>query len=207
MNNNRLESFSDAVMAVAITLLALDLKIDRVAGQPLVTQLWNQWPSFAAYLVSFAIIGLIWISHHTLFRRATGVDKSVMVYNLLLLMFVTMIPFATAAYADFLEDGGANARVAVLIYGIVMTGNSFLLTLILRRLIRSGLFVSELTPEQARKLLYRYSVGSFAYPLITAIGMLKAPLMLILYVPLIAYYFGPGNGALKIEPASPVAGV
>ena len=199
MNKNRLEAFSDAVMAVAITLLALDLKVDRVDGMSLRTQLWQQWPSFAAYAVSFFIIGCIWISHHTLFRMATGVDRTVMVANILLLLFVTAIPFTTATYADYAEAGGSDARVAVLAYGIVMAGMSISFTLILRQLLRAGLFKVPLTVTQRRKLLFRYGIGMVVYPAITLVGLFNAPVMLLMYIPVIGYYFGPGSRILEDE--------
>lgn len=201
MNKSRLEAFSDAVMAVAITLLALDLKVEPVKGLPLSTQLWEQWPVFAAYAVSFFIIGCIWISHHALFRKAKGVDRSVLVCNILLLMFVTAIPFTTATYADYARSGGDNARVAVIAYGIVMAGMSISFTLILRQLLRAGLFDARLTPDQERKLLFKYGIGVVVYPVITLIGMINAPIMLLLYIPVIGYYFGPGARNLEIEPA------
>lgn len=201
MNKSRLEAFSDAVMAVAITLLALDLKVKPVKGLPLSTQLWEQWPVFAAYAVSFFIIGCIWISHHALFRVAKGVDRSVLAYNLLLLLFVTAIPFTTATYADYATAGGDNARVAVIAYGTVMAGMSISFTLILRQLLRAGLFDARLTPDQERKLLFKYGIGVVVYPVITLIGMLNAPIMLLLYIPVIGYYFGPGARNLEIGPA------
>lgn len=203
MSRQRLEAFSDAVMAVAITLLALDLKVDRTDGVPLSTQLREQWPAFAAFAVSFFIIGCIWISHHALFRLATGVDQAVLIYNILLLLFVTAIPFTTSTYADYVQKGGADARAAVIAYGAVMTGMSISFTLILQRLLRTELFSVALTSEQARKLLFRYGLGVIVYPVITVIGMINAPLMLLLYIPVIAYYFGPGALVLESESPSP----
>ncbi len=203
MTKSRLEAFSDAVMAVAITLLALDLKVDRKDGVPLSTQLWDQWPSFAAYVVSFFIIGCIWISHHALFSVAAGVDRAVMVYNILLLLFVTAIPFSTSTYADYVQQGGDDARIAVVAYGVVMAGMSVSFTLILGQLLRSGLFSVQLTPDEKRKLLFQYSIGMLVYPIITLVGLINAPLMLLLYVPVIAYYFGPGTRVLGHEAASP----
>lgn len=200
MGRGRLEAFSDAVMAVAITLLALDLKVDRIDGAPLSTKLWEQWPSFAAYAISFFIIGCIWISHHALFRMATGVDRAVLVYNILLLLFVTAIPFTTATYADYVQRGGDDARTAVIAYGVVMAGMSVSFTLILNRLVRAGLFSVQLTRDQKRKLLLKYSFGVLVYPIITLAGLIYAPIMLLLYIPVIGYYLGPGARVLGNEP-------
>ena len=99
MNKNRLEAFTDGVLAVAITLLVLDLHIDSNSSRSLAAQFQAEWPTFGAYVVSFFIIGVIWLNHHSLFRLVTGVDRQVLVYNLMLLLFVTAIPFTTSTYA------------------------------------------------------------------------------------------------------------
>lgn len=75
MNKNRLEAFSDGVLAVAITLLVLDLHVDHSSPLSLAEQFRDEWPTFAAYVVSFFYIGVIWLNHHSLFRIATGVDR------------------------------------------------------------------------------------------------------------------------------------
>ena len=200
MNKNRIEAFSDAVMAVAITLLALDLKVEPKKGLPLATQLWEQWPSFAAFAVSFFIIGAVWISHHELFRMATGAGTGVLVANMLLLLFVTAIPFVTATYADYAEQGDDNARVAVIAYGVVMTGMSVSFTLILRAMLSANLFRVQLSPVESRKLLFKYGIGALIYPVMTVVGLIliSLPIMLLLYVPVVLYYFGPGAGTLNV---------
>ena len=75
MDRSRLEAFSDGVIAVAITLLALNLTVAGPGHGPLVHQLHDKWPAFVAYLISFFIIGIIWVNHHALVRtikRWTG---------------------------------------------------------------------------------------------------------------------------------------
>src|SRR5262245_47151332 len=109
MNSGRLEAFSDGVFAVAITLLALDLAVPHPGGPhhpSLTDQLSEHWPSFAAYLVSFLTIGIIWVNHHTLFNNIAHVDRPLLFLNLLMLFFVVSIPFVTTTFADYLRDGG-----------------------------------------------------------------------------------------------------
>ncbi len=197
MNKSRLEAFSDGVLAVAITLLVLDLPVDRTSPLSLAGQLREEWPTFAAYVVSFFVIGVIWLNHHALFRVATGVDHRVLVYNLMLLMFVTAIPFITSTYADYVREGGMDAKVAVLLYGIVMEGMSISFTLILARLQKAGL-TGGMSGADDRKLLARYGIGHLLYPVITLIGWFYPPAMLVLYAIVVAYYFGPGLRALDV---------
>ena len=71
MATSRLEAFSDGVFAIAITLLIIEVRVPDSKSGELARDLANQWPSYAAYLVSFVIIGIIWVNHHDIFERIT----------------------------------------------------------------------------------------------------------------------------------------
>lgn len=189
MNKGRLEAFSDGVLAVAITLLVLDLHLDVSAGHAGVgTQLREEWPSFAAYVVSFFFIGVMWVNHNAVLALAVRVDRGLLFYNLLLLMFVTTIPFTTSTFAGFLREGGADARWAVLLYAISMQGMAISFVLILHRIVRHGLLGRPVSEAEARSALRRFGLGTLAYPIAALIGLLSPPVMLLAYVALAAYY-------------------
>jgi uncharacterized membrane protein len=188
MDKHRLEAFSDGVLAVAITLLVLDLHIDTKSQESLADQLWHQWPSFAAYAVSFLVIGVIWINHHAVFRLAAKVDRVLMFYNLLLLMFVTTIPFTTATLASYLHENTASSRLAVLLYGGAMTGMAISFTLILARITRAGLTHQPVGRPQANRSIRRFGTGCLIYPAITSVGLFSPTTMLALYAALTAFY-------------------
>src|SRR5689334_19105936 len=122
MDRGRLEAFSDGVFAVAITLLALDLAVAGPGHGPLLRQLSEHWPAFAAYLVSFATIGVIWINHQSLLRNVAVVDRTLLFLNLVLLLFVVLIPFATSTTSEYLKTSDEDARVATALYGAVFEG-------------------------------------------------------------------------------------
>ena len=83
MSKARLEAFSDGVIAIAITLLVLELDVPKPESPgTLAHKLAEQWPSYAAYVVSFVTIGVIWINHHAMLRRVQTVDHWVLVHNL-----------------------------------------------------------------------------------------------------------------------------
>ena len=182
MRNGRVEAISDGVIGVAITLLVLDLHLDVQSSNDLASQLRERWPSFAAYIVSFIVIGAIWLNHYHLFQLAIGVDNFVVICNLLLLFFVTAIPFTTAAYAGYLLAGADSARLAVILYCIVMEGAVISLVLILERLLRAGLMSDSVSPQQARRLRILFLLRVAIYLLIMVVGSIKPQLMPVLYI-------------------------
>ena len=188
MDKGRAEAFSDGVLAVAITLLALDLHVEATDHGTLVHQLGQAWPSFVAYVVSFFVIGVIWVNHHALFTLIARVDRVLLFENLVLLMFVVTVPFTTSTLADFIPEGGSNARWAVLLYGISNIGMAFAFTAMLSRIVHRGLLVKPVPADVGNKAIRRFGLGTIAYPVATALGLLWPPLMLIAIGALAIYY-------------------
>ena len=117
MGTNRMESFSDGVIAVAITLLVLGSMSRHAASEPHPAhELLRQWPAYAAYVVSFLTIGIIWINHHVMMSRLTTADHSILILNLLLLMSIGVLPFATELMATYLRHTDGQ-RLAAAVYG------------------------------------------------------------------------------------------
>jgi uncharacterized membrane protein len=96
-------------------LLALGITVPAPgAHHTLAGELLRQWPAYAAYVVSFATIGIIWINHHAVFDRLDRVDHAILLLNLLLLLCIGVIPFATSLMATYLKNsGGQNAAAGV----------------------------------------------------------------------------------------------
>jgi uncharacterized membrane protein len=114
MGTSRLETFADGVLAIAATLLILDVS---VSGSPLSHQLARAWPSYVAYMVSFLTIGIIWVNHHTLLEHCRRVDRRFLYLNLLLLVAVGIVPFPTSLVDRYiLSEQGATA--ALVVYGL-----------------------------------------------------------------------------------------
>src|ERR671936_985379 len=122
MDRGRLEAFSDGVFAVAITLLALDLALPGPGRDngPLLGQVGAHWPSFVAYLISFFTIGIIWVNHHAVLDNIAHVDRKLLFLNLVLLLFVVALPFATGTMAEYLTASDQDARNAMLLYALVL---------------------------------------------------------------------------------------
>jgi uncharacterized membrane protein len=202
MGKARVEAFSDGVLAVAITLLVLDLKV-QTDGGPLGSQLRHELPQFAAYVVSFFIIGVIWVNHHALFSLAARLDRQVVFYNLLLLMWVATIPFTTEVLADYLLDHGSDARYAVVLYGLSSEGMAISFTLILRRLIRHGLLYRPVTQDEGRRAVRRFGLGTVVYPIIVLVGLVSPIAMLALYTLQTGFYVVEQTPILPAAPVTP----
>jgi uncharacterized membrane protein len=112
----RLVAFSDAVFAISITLLVLEIRppVDYAA---LLHGLLALWPSYLAYAVTFLFIGQVWANHHVMFDHIRAADRVVLLLNTLLLMAVAFLPFATSVLAGAFRNGEGE-RVAVVFYGI-----------------------------------------------------------------------------------------
>ena len=193
MGKGRLEAFSDGVLAVAITLLAFNLHAGVRSKVPLATQIREQWPSFAAYILSFFIIGVIWLNHHYLLSHINTVDRRLMLYNLLLLLFVAAIPYATATYADYVLLSGADAHAAVLVYTFIMEGMAISRFLLCHHIFSSGLNRSPVPEQEVRRLFLRYGFATAAFPVIAIVAIaIDARLVLVLNALLLTYYLGPG---------------
>src|SRR3954454_17108281 len=100
----RLVAFSDGVFAITITLLVLEIRppADYVN---LLHGLLALWPSYLAYAVTFLFIGQVWVNHHVMFDHIRAADRTVLLLNMLLLMVVAFLPFATSVLAGALRSG------------------------------------------------------------------------------------------------------
>jgi uncharacterized membrane protein len=124
MPTSRVEAFSDGVFAVAITLLVLDLRVP-LTSRSLIVALSDEWPEFAAFAISFAVIGVVWVNHHAIFHRVSLVDRPLLFINLFLLMAVVMIPFATSLLAQYVAKGGAQASAGAALFNGALLLMSF----------------------------------------------------------------------------------
>src|SRR5437016_1319560 len=125
LTKGRLEAFSDGVFAIVITLLAFDLRPPTPKpGVSLASALGHMWPAYLAYVVGFLQIGVMWLNHHRIFQQVQGVDGTLLVLNLNLLLWVALVPFPTAVVADYLRMGGNDASTAMVLFSAVLLANA-----------------------------------------------------------------------------------
>jgi uncharacterized membrane protein len=115
----RIIFFSDAVFAIAITLLALEIRIpvveNSLTDNELAQVLISIWPKYLAYGIGFMTIGVFWMSHHRKFRLIQRYDRNLMWLNLLFLMFIAFIPFSTSVISEY------GNRTSTIFYAIVVS--------------------------------------------------------------------------------------
>jgi len=190
VDRSRFESFSDGVFAVAITLLALDLAVAGPGHGSLLAQLGHHWPSFAAYVVSFFMIGIIWVNHHALVQNIAVVNRTLLYLNLLLLMFVVAIPFATATMAAYLTSGErSNAEVAAAVYALALEAMGLSFALLYEWTLRDDARLHQPLPSARRwEARLRFYGGQIMY--IAAIGVaFVAPAAVLVITALTAVYY------------------
>ncbi|WP_063763776.1 TMEM175 family protein [Actinoplanes subtropicus] len=188
-DTGRTEAFSDGVLAIAITLLVLDLRVP-VSHGTLARDLAHEWPAYAAYLTSFLIIGIIWVNHHGVFQLVGRVDRVTLFLNLLLLMTVVAIPFTTALMSEYLRDGGADARTAALVYSFVMLAMSMSFAALYTHVARHpALLADGVDPAGVRGSIVRFSaIGTVLYLTTMVVALFSAPLCLVAHFVIALYY-------------------
>jgi uncharacterized membrane protein len=187
VSKERVETFSDGVFAIAITLLVLTIaQPDRYSD--LGQQLADRWPAFAAYVVSFAVIGIMWFNHHSIFAHFHRVDRGFVYLNLLLLMTIVFIPYPTGIFGQALREGSGTQTAAV-VYSIVMSVNAYAWSALWIYSSRGRRLLSPDFPEEQRGIAtILFSVGSVLYTITVVIAFISPYACLAAHALLAIYY-------------------
>lgn len=133
MNKNRIEAFSDGVIAIIITIMVLELKIPELpetfSDQDVLNTLYSLVPKLLAYLLSFIVVAISWINHHSLFDKIPHSTSSLVWHNAFLLFLMSLIPLPTAFLAEHIL-----LKEAVMFYGFIMFLNAFAFFLMRRHI-------------------------------------------------------------------------
>jgi uncharacterized membrane protein len=213
----RLEAFSDGVFAIASTLLVLELHVPT-GQEVLVKGLEHEWPRYLGYFVSFAFIGGVWIAHSNLTRFIKAIDSDLMRLNLILLLFVSFLPFTTAIVATHLfasnltlhevTVSSSSERVAVVLFGLNLTLAALMLYLMLRHAGRTpNVAASDLAEEELRAFGAQRRSAMLLQASATVVGAFLPLLAVIFYLALAIFYLldpvrlvrthGPGRARIK----------
>src|SRR2546425_7471670 len=187
MRTNRIEAFSDGVIAILITIMVLELKAPH---DPTPASLAKMWPTFFAYVLSFIIIAIYWVNHHHLIHLVTRVDSVILWGNINLLFWISLIPWVTV----YLGDNHA-LPFPVALYAAVSTAGAISF-FILRGSIARHHHEPEfkgLNKRMARKNL----IAVFIYVAAIVAAFVYTPLALIMIALPAMMYFLPERGIGK----------
>jgi len=177
---DRFVFFSDAVFAIAMTLLVVGIGIPHVASRNLEHALSEKNDEIISFFISFLVIGYYWLAHHRFIGLIGRVDTVFMVANLAFLAAIAFTPFPTALVGVY-----SGHEISVVLYCATLAAASLLLVLMLVRAYKAQLFREPMTPEYYRFSLLASSapVGAFllAIPIAFADTGLALPFLLILF--------------------------
>jgi uncharacterized membrane protein len=200
LSKSRLESFSDGVIAVAITLLVLNIAVPGPNAQhSLAHELARQWPFYVAYATSFLTVGIVWVNHHAVIGRLEKADHAILLLNLLLLLCVCSVPFATALMARYLTAAHGYSLASG-----VYAGTFLVLTVVFVLLNwhilfkKSHMLGAEVAHDERRKILSRGATGVVPYAVATGLAPLSQYLTLTICAALAVFYATPlASGAAR----------
>ena len=188
----RIETFSDGVFCIAVTLLSIEIGVELhggVTNKALMQALFVKWPIYLAYVISFINVLLAWIGHHSLFKMLHKSDNSIMVTNGLLLMLVALVPFPTKTLGVFLLTGAL--KTAVIFY----TGYFVLISIAFRLLWfaatnKTGILMNNISIAQIKQATRNENIGLICNSIIFGVAFFNPWLALALSFAMWIYWSG-----------------
>lgn len=189
----RVVVFSDAVIAIAITLLVLEIRPPEDTGH-LLQGLAALWPSYLAYVVTFLLIGQVWALHHVMFDHIRSADRVVLFLNIVLLMDVAFLPFVASVFTQAFRDGQGQ-RIAVALHGIAFEFAAILLNIMWWYVRRDPrLLASSIDSAGARAIARRFQLALAWIAAGTLLGALLPALGVAVIAAFVVYYWLPIPG-------------
>jgi uncharacterized membrane protein len=148
LTTTRVESLSDGVFAIVLTLMVFQIRVPDVAPDKLWRQLLHQAPEFYSYAVSFVLVGIYWVAHHNMYHLVKRSTRLLLWMNLLFLMFVGFVPYSVALVGRY-----ADIQRVMIIYGVhlmIISGLLFIQWWYVTR--HKNLLISPLSPEFIRSV-------------------------------------------------------
>jgi uncharacterized membrane protein len=190
----RLETFADGVMAIAITLLILEVRVPQVPGARLSAALSRQWPSYAGYLVSFLTIGVIWVNHHHMFKLIERTNHAFLILNVVFLLTIAFLPWPTALVADYVRDPSGRTLAAA-VYGLTMVAVAVMFNVVWRYASGRGrLLLPGVDPVAIARSRRSYLSGPIGYAIATLLALANPFISLGIYAAFAVYWVLPGSG-------------
>ena len=190
LRTSRLEAFSDGVFAIAITLLVLEIAVPVGAEDDMAQAVLDLWPSYLAYVISFATIGAIWLAHSAITEYLHHADVWLLRINLLLLMFVSFLPFPTGLLAEGLANEDAG-QVATTVYGLALLVTASLLSLLWRYALSQRLVRPDAGDAEVAFLTRKLTPGLAGYVAVIVLGLFLPTAAVVGYLVVAMFYLIP----------------
>jgi uncharacterized membrane protein len=206
-NPARVVAFTDAVIAISVTLLVLDIRAPQDTRH-LLHGLAALWPSYLSYVITFMLIGQVWANHHVMFDHIRHADRLVLFLNTVLLMDIALLPFAAGVLANSFRDGQGE-RTAVVVHGIAFDVAAVLFNVIWWHARRDRLLAGTIDAAGVRAITRRFLLALAWIGAGTLLGALLPPLGVIVIAAFVVYYWLPISGEIgraRPRPARPDAG-
>lgn len=175
---DRIVFFSDAVIAIAITLLVIELKIPHLEHSMVSSELGHSilemWPEFLGYVVSFMVIAMYWVAHHSIFRNIINYNKKLIYINILFLMCVAFMPFVTNLLFNY-----PAVMISVVMYAGLVTLIGLAIIWIWQYAKKNNLIYDDVDKKEIKRI----SIGLIYSPIVFGISIIIA-----LFSPRIAMY-------------------
>lgn len=189
-------AFTDAVIAISVTLLVLDIRAPQDTRN-LLHGLAALWPSYVSYVITFMLVGQVWANHHVMFDHIRHADRLVLFLNTVLLMDIALLPFAAAVLASAFRDGHGE-RTAVLVHGIAFELAAALFNLIWWHASRDRrLLTGTIDAPGVQAIARRFQLALAWIGAGTLLGALVQPVLgVAVFAAFVAFYWLPISGEM-----------
>jgi uncharacterized membrane protein len=196
LRTSRMEALSDGIFAIASTLLVLDLAIPAMSSD-VADKLRAQWPIYLAYLVSFATIGQAWLGHSVITEYLDRADSILLRLNLVLLFFVSLLPFPTHMLAEYFSSDTAE-RIAVTVYGLNLLAISGFTSILWHYAVAEHLVRQDNTEADVRALTSKLDPSLLSYAVAIGIGLLWPKVAVVLYLVIALFVIIPFRAVVRL---------
>jgi uncharacterized membrane protein len=196
LRTSRMEAYSDGIFAIASTLLVLDLAIPAVSSD-VGHSLLKQWPTYLAYLVSFATIGNAWLNHSVITEYLERADAILLRLNLVLLFVVSVLPYPTHMLAEYLTSANAE-RIAVTVYGLNLLAISGFTSIVWHYAVAERLVSRDNKEDEVRAISRKLDPSLVSYAVGIGIGLLWPNVAVVLYLVIALFVIIPFRAVFRL---------
>ena len=202
-HTQRLETFSDGVFAIAITLLIIEIGVPDVrGGGDLNRKLLDLWPQYLAYGLSFFTIGVYWANHHSFLKLFHTTEHIFLMLNVFFLMTIAFLPFPTAVVGEYLKDS-AHREAATHFYaiGFILPATAWFTLWIYGRM--RDLLDPDLDPDYVNRMTWQYALSQVPYWVAVVLSFVSAWAAMALIIGVALVYSLPPRRAVYLATQPP----